>query len=82
MDADGMISDNLEKLLAEWPAGKKMPKLIYTVPTGANPSGVLTSTDRKIKIYNIAVKYNILILEDDPYYFLNVSLLPCIFSLL
>lgn len=44
---------------------------MYINPTGANPTGVILSTERKKEIYNIACKYNLIILEDDPYYFLH-----------
>jgi kynurenine/2-aminoadipate aminotransferase len=40
-------------------------------PTGANPTGLTISTKRKREIYKIACEYNLLILEDDPYYFLH-----------
>jgi DNA-binding transcriptional MocR family regulator len=38
---------------------------------GGNPSGVSTTVDRKRKIYQIAQKYDLLILEDDPYWYLQ-----------
>jgi len=40
-------------------------------PTGANPSGTLIPTERKKELYSIARQYNLLIIEDDPYYFLH-----------
>jgi len=44
---------------------------MYVNPTGANPSGAVISTERKRQIYEIAQSYDLLILEDDPYYFLH-----------
>jgi aromatic amino acid aminotransferase I len=44
----------------------------YTIPTGANPSGSSLTLERKKTIYAIAQKHNLLILEDDPYYYLQV----------
>lgn len=42
-------------------------------PTGGNPSGITMSEKEKKEIYELACKYNFLIVEDDPYYFLNFS---------
>lgn len=39
--------------------------------TASNPSGRTIPTDRKREIYQICCKYNIIILEDDAYYFLH-----------
>lgn len=48
-----------------------MPKVIYLNPTASNPTGVTMSTERKKEIYRICCKYNLIILEDDAYYFLH-----------
>lgn len=40
-------------------------------PTGANPSGVVMPGSRKQEIYKIACQFDLLIVEDDPYYFLH-----------
>ncbi|XP_043282360.1 kynurenine/alpha-aminoadipate aminotransferase, mitochondrial-like [Venturia canescens] len=50
--------------------GKKMPKLMYVNPTGANPTGVVFPLERRKQIYSIACEYNFLILDDDPYHFM------------
>nr|KAJ3414355.1 hypothetical protein HK105_001797 [Polyrhizophydium stewartii] len=71
VDAEGLSPDALDTMLAAWPAGKPMPRVLYTVPIAGNPTGVTTTVERKQRIYQIARKYNILILEDDPYYFLQ-----------
>jgi len=68
IDAFGMIPEKLEELLQNWPSGKPLPKALYTIPVGQNPSGCTMTTARKNAIYQITSKYNILILEDDPYY--------------
>lgn len=49
----------------------KMPKLMYINPTGANPNGSTMPFDRRQEIYMIACKFNLLILEDDPYCFMH-----------
>jgi kynurenine/2-aminoadipate aminotransferase len=38
------------------------------IPTGQNPSGATTPTSRREAIYKLASEYDILILEDDPYW--------------
>ncbi|KAI8078662.1 pyridoxal phosphate-dependent transferase [Halteromyces radiatus] len=77
-DTSGMIPEAFESLLANWPAsnphGKKdqpRPKVLYTTPTGGNPSGVTISEERRKQMYDICHKYDIMILEDDAYYYLQ-----------
>lgn len=50
---------------------KRFPKLVYTIPTGSNPTGCSSPVDRKEKIIALARKHNLLILEDDAYAFLH-----------
>lgn len=47
------------------------PRVIYTVPIGQNPCGSTMEATRKKEIYNICVEYDIIIVEDDPYFFLQ-----------
>ncbi|XP_021962290.1 kynurenine/alpha-aminoadipate aminotransferase, mitochondrial [Folsomia candida] len=68
-DADGMQPHLLKEVLNNWKG--KTPKLLYVNPTGSNPSGVVIPSERKRQIYEIARQHNLLILEDDPYYFLH-----------
>ncbi|XP_066144034.1 kynurenine/alpha-aminoadipate aminotransferase, mitochondrial [Euwallacea fornicatus] len=51
--------------------GGRMPKVIYLNPTGSNPTGCTMSLERRKEVYKICCDYNILILEDDAYYFLH-----------
>ena len=44
---------------------------MYLNPSATNPTGVSVTTKRKKEIYQIACQYNLLIFEDDPYYFLQ-----------
>ena len=62
VDADGVNTDELEKLIA-----KHKPKFVYLIPTFGNPSGALLGLERRKKVLGLAVKYNTLIVEDDPY---------------
>ncbi|XP_069988234.1 kynurenine/alpha-aminoadipate aminotransferase, mitochondrial-like [Penaeus vannamei] len=76
-DSEGMIPGSLEAALSRWrpqdaeDAHSDIPKFIYTIPTACNPTGAVTSEKRRREIYKIACEYNLLILEDDPYYFLQ-----------
>jgi kynurenine/2-aminoadipate aminotransferase len=65
----------LEGILKNWPkeSHSSRPKVLYTIPTGQNPSGFTTSYERKKKLYEIARTFGLLILEDDPYYQLHFS---------
>ncbi|CAO3619078.1 unnamed protein product [Cunninghamella echinulata] len=71
-DGSGLIPEELERILTEWPTDQKpRPQVIYTVPTGGNPTGASVTLERKKQIYSICQKFDILILEDDPYYYLQ-----------
>lgn len=61
VDEDGMIVDELEKAL------RLGPKFIYILPNFQNPSGVTLSLERRQAIVEIADKYGVPIIEDDPY---------------
>ena len=63
MDDDGVCIDALERLIAETPN----VKMIYIIPTFQNPRGSTTSLERRRKVYEIAKKNGIIILEDNPY---------------
>jgi kynurenine/2-aminoadipate aminotransferase len=68
-DDGGLVPENLERALAE--CGDNKPRVLYTIPTGQNPGGTTVNEERRRQIYEIACKHNIIILEDDPYYFLD-----------
>lgn len=46
-------------------------QVIYLNPTGANPTGVSISLERRREIYKICQEFDLLIFEDDPYFFLQ-----------
>ncbi|XP_042240783.1 kynurenine/alpha-aminoadipate aminotransferase, mitochondrial-like isoform X2 [Homarus americanus] len=79
VDNLGMRPDALRALLSRWRpedvchTTTAVPKILYTVPIGSNPNGAVVSEARRREIYAIASDYNIIILEDDPYYFLNYT---------
>ena len=61
MDEDGMLVDQLEEAL------RKGPKFIYMLPNFQNPSGATLSLERRKRIIELADKYGVPIVEDDPY---------------
>jgi len=63
MDQDGMRMDALEKALQENPNAK----FIYTIPDFQNPTGITMSLERRKKLVELAVKYNVPVVEDNPY---------------
>lgn len=63
VEEGGMNIDALEKTLKENPKAK----LLYVIPTFQNPGGFTTSLEKRKAIYALAKKYDIVILEDNPY---------------
>jgi len=61
MDEHGMIVDKLEEAL------RVGPKFIYVLPNFQNPSGSTLSLERRKKLVELADKYGVPIVEDDPY---------------
>jgi len=60
-DKFGMLPDSLEEGL------KKNPKFLYALPNFQNPTGISFSLERRKKVVELADKYGIPIIEDDPY---------------
>ncbi|XP_014227830.1 kynurenine/alpha-aminoadipate aminotransferase, mitochondrial-like [Trichogramma pretiosum] len=72
MDEEGILAEEIERVCEEKIKNKKpLPKLLYVNPTGANPVGTVYSTERKRKIYELACRYDFIIIEDDAYFFLH-----------
>ena len=63
MDEDGMIMEELEKELTVNPN----VKFIYTIPDFQNPTGRTMSLHRRKKLIEIANKFDLVIIEDNPY---------------
>ncbi|MBX6342882.1 MAG: PLP-dependent aminotransferase family protein, partial [Thermomicrobiaceae bacterium] len=62
VDQDGMRVGLLEDLIL-----RRRPKLIYTLPTFQNPTGATMTLDRRRRLLALASRYQIPIIEDDPY---------------
>lgn len=79
VEEDGMNIDLLEKALQT----QKNVRFIYIIANFQNPSGITTSFEKRKAIYELAKKYQVLIVEDNPYGELRISGedVPCIKSL-
>ncbi|TAQ86436.1 hypothetical protein B7494_g5240 [Chlorociboria aeruginascens] len=63
---------SLEDVLENWDVLKgKRPHLMYTVTIGQNPTGSTISIQRRKELYAICSKYDVIIVEDDPYWYLQ-----------
>lgn len=63
MEPDGVNLQQLEKVLS----GEQKPKFFYTIPNFQNPTGITTSLEKRRAIYELCKKYEVLVLEDNPY---------------
>jgi len=68
-DGQGIRPEVLEDALAKSPG--KGRRVLYVIPTAQNPSGSSLTNDRRRAVYELAQKHDIIILEDDPYFFLH-----------
>ncbi|MFA7412467.1 MAG: PLP-dependent aminotransferase family protein, partial [Tissierellaceae bacterium] len=62
-DDDGMDMEELDRVLSS----TENVKFIYVIPDFQNPSGKTWSVDRRKKLVELANKYNVAIIEDNPY---------------
>ncbi len=63
LESDGINIEKLEETLKN----TKNAKLLYLIPTFQNPAGITTSYEKRKKIYELAKKYQIVVIEDNPY---------------
>ncbi|AFZ70430.1 transcriptional regulator with HTH domain and aminotransferase domain [Caldisphaera lagunensis DSM 15908] len=69
LDEDGMKVEMIENEIKKGIESGKKIKAIYTVATSHNPTGVIMNDERRKHLIEIANKYDLLIIEDDPYGF-------------
>lgn len=60
---DGMDTEKLEEVLKTTPNAK----LLYLIPTFHNPAGITSTLENRKRIYELAKRYGVVILEDNPY---------------
>ncbi|EGD78132.1 hypothetical protein PTSG_09009 [Salpingoeca rosetta] len=83
-DDDGLQPDALQHTLETWDESKApRPRVLYTVPNGCNPTGASLSLNRRHRVYELCCEHDIIIMEDDPYFYLQYTSprLPSLFSL-
>jgi len=66
-DAEGVIPEAIEEQLRALGSEGRRAKFIYLVPTFDNPTGRSLSLVRRQRIYDLACRHDILVIEDDPY---------------
>lgn len=75
IDSEGMLAygpGGLQDVLVNWdPRNGRRPHLMYTVTMGHNPTSGVLSVQRRRDIYALCSKYDIIIVEDDPYWYLQ-----------
>ena len=67
-DDEGLIIDDVEAKIKEY-----NPKMVYVIPTFQNPTGKTLPADRREALAELGSKYDVIILEDDPYRDLRYS---------
>lgn len=63
MEEDGICIEKLEETLKN----TENAKLLYLIPTFQNPSGTCMSLEKRKAVLALAKKYEIMIIEDNPY---------------
>lgn len=63
MEQDGMDMDALENAIQK----SASPKVIYVIPNFQNPTGRVMSLKKRKKLYELACRYDLVIIEDNPY---------------
>ncbi|XP_070553942.1 kynurenine/alpha-aminoadipate aminotransferase, mitochondrial-like isoform X2 [Ptychodera flava] len=81
-DQEGMKPSHLREILSRWNPSDvskprqevpDIPRILYLNPNGGNPTGAGLTMERKKEIYEIARNYNLLIIEDDPNYYVQFT---------
>ncbi|KAF9165506.1 hypothetical protein DFQ26_009885 [Actinomortierella ambigua] len=90
VDGEGVCPKALRQTLENWGSEphqtpENKPRVAYLVPTGQNPTGATMGLQRRRDIMAIAQQHNLIIIEDDPYYYLQFSIddgwMPSLLSL-
>ena len=65
-DEHGIVIGALEAILKS-----KNIRFLYTIPNFRNPSGNTASAERRMEVLDVLRKYDVPMLEDDPYHYLS-----------
>lgn len=68
MEMDGPDLTQLNKILLT-----QKIKFIYVIPNFQNPTGIVMSLAKRQRLIELANRYHVIILEDDPYHYLRFS---------
>jgi aromatic amino acid aminotransferase I len=75
IDEQGLLPKSLDEILSNWDEsarGARKPTVLYTVPSGQNPTGATMGAKRRKDVYAVCSKHDVFILEDEPYYYLQM----------
>lgn len=67
MDDQGLVPEALAEAITAVRASGRKPKMIYTIPSFHNPAGITQPAQRRKEVLDVAIRENLLVLEDDPY---------------
>lgn len=77
IDDEGLLPESMDEILSNWDQkkrnGVRKPHVLYTVPSGQNPTGATMGEQRRREIYAVCQKHDVYIIEDEPYYFLQMD---------
>ncbi|KAK9775720.1 putative Aminotransferase class I/classII domain-containing protein [Seiridium cardinale] len=76
MDEQGLLPESMDDILSNWNVserGARKPTVLYTVPSGQNPTGATQGVQRRKDVYAVCQKHDMIIIEDEPYYFLQMQ---------
>lgn len=66
-DEDGIVLDDLARVIGRLRSAGERPRLLYTIPTFHNPTGRNVSVERRRQLVAMAAEESLLIAEDDTY---------------
>ena len=66
-DAGGLVVEALPALVRDLRRRGKRPRLLYTIPTFHNPTGICLAPERRTRLLEIAAAEDMLVVEDDVY---------------
>jgi len=73
VDDHGMVPSALKREIISAEASGRTIKALYIVPNGSNPCGTTLLPERFAQIYELCVAHGVLVLEDDPYWWLGLG---------
>ncbi|MDO5021837.1 MAG: PLP-dependent aminotransferase family protein [Eubacteriales bacterium] len=65
-DEHGIVLEDIEQKIKQY-----NPKMLYTIPTFQNPTGITMNVERRKAIAEMAAEYKMIVAEDDPYHCLR-----------